>query len=108
MIVVVVMDAVQAGSMPSFESVVALVDHYVDEARTSPGGAVRHSSCVFVDRTGRRDVPVVLSTPFRSRPTSLRHLSRLAVNAALQGRDVDRLCLVPSLRNYLRQHPFSV
>jgi len=95
--------------MPSFNSVVALVSHYVDEARTAAqSGGRRRSSCVFVDRAGRRDLPVVLNTPYRSRPGSLRHLCRLTVNAALDGRDADRLCLVPSLRDYLKQHPFSV
>jgi len=97
--------------MPSFESVVALVSHYVDESRTSSqsgGGRQARSSCVFVDRAGRRDLPVVLSAPYRSRAASLRHLCRLTINSALDGRDADRLCLVPSLREYLKQHPFSV
>ena len=98
--------------MPSFESVVALVSHYVDESRTSSqsggGGRQARSSCVFVDRAGRRDLPVVLSAPYRSRPASLRHLCRLTINAALDGRDADRLCLVPSLREYLKQHSFNV
>jgi len=98
--------------MPSFESVVALVSHYVDESRTSSqsvgGGRQARSSCVFVDRSGRRDLPVVLSEAYRSRPASLRHLCRLTINGALDGRDADRLCLVPSLREYLKQHPFSV
>jgi len=95
--------------MASFDSVVALVSHYVDESRTAThSGGRQRSSCVFVDRAGRRDLPVILNTPYRSRPASLRHLSRLTVNAALDGRDADRLCIVPSLRDFLKQHPFSV
>jgi len=101
--------------MASFDSVLALVDHYVDESRGTSseprgrgGRGPRRSSCVFVDRAGRRDLPVVLTTPYRARPTSLRHLCRLAVNAALDRRPVDRLCIVPSLRNYLNQHPFRI
>jgi len=95
--------------MPSFETVVALVDHYVDESRTTAhGGGRQRSSCVFVDRAGRRDLPVILTTPYRSHPASLRHLSRLTINTALDGRDADRLCLVPSLREFLKLHPFSV
>jgi len=105
---------VQAVLMPTFDSVVALLDHYVAESRatsrTASGGVAsrQHSSCVFVDRTGRRDLPVVLATPYRRRPARLTHLCRLAINSALAGRDPDRLWLVPSLRDYLRQHPFSV
>ena len=96
--------------MVSLDSVVALVNHYVDESRTSSetGRRGARSSCVFVDRSGRRDAPVVLSRPYRARPSSLRHLCRLTINAALDGRDVDRLCIVPSLRHYLQQHPFRV
>jgi len=100
--------------MASFDSVLALVSHYVDESRrTSSERGVRgrsssSSSCVFVDRHGRDGEPVVLSTPYRARPTSLRHLCRLAINTALDGRPVDRLCLVPSLRNYLQLHPFRI
>ena len=108
--------------MPSFNSVVALVSHYVDESRRRTSSRSRsagssgsrrqrqagRSSCVFVDKAGRRDLPVVLSTPYRSRPASLRHLCRLAVNVALDGREVDRLCLLPSLRQFIKQHPFTV
>lgn len=102
---------IQAGLMASFDSVVALVSHYVDESRRTSSDNSRHqprSSCVFVDRAGRRDLPVVLTTPYRSRPATLRHLCRLTINAALGQRYSDRLCLVPSLRDFLRLHPFSV
>jgi len=139
----------QASLMASFDSVLALLSHYVDEARRTsserhggtgraprgsqsvdearrtsserhggltrmPAGgdagrpAVARSSCVFVDRTGRRDEPIVLSTPYRARAASLRHLCRLTINRALDGRDVDRLCVVPSLRHYLKLHPFPL
>jgi len=95
--------------MPSFDSVMALINHYVDESRTTAhGGGRQRSSCVFVDRAGRRDLPVILTTPYRSRPASLRHLCRLTIVGALDGRDADRLCLVPSLREFVKQHPFSV
>lgn len=103
-------DAEQASLMPAFDSAVALIAHYVDESRDDRQQRRRpaRSSCVFLDRAGRRDVPVVLKTPCRSRVAPLGHLCRLAINDALDGRSADRLCLQPSLKEYLKKYQFGV
>lgn len=106
------LDSDQAGLMHSFDTIVQLAAFYAVEGK-SDTNAGRKNSCVFLERSGRRDLPVFLRYPYRSgsggaRLSSLKHLSRLAINCALAGRNPDRLVIPPSLKAYIREYPFSV
>jgi len=56
-----------------------------------------------------RETPLVLRRPLYRRdligPATLKHLCRRRVHSALDGRGVDRLHLVPSLKQYLDDYP---
>jgi hypothetical protein len=127
-------DADQARLMPAFETVLALVWNYVTESHptsssgshkavsgSNPGTVSRtrsgtapssslssRSSCIFLDRSGHKGVPVVLTEPCHGRVTTLRHLCRVTINRRLGGRSPDRLCLIPSLKDFMKQYPFSI
>jgi len=111
-------DPDQVGLMPVFETVVELVSFYAAEGRRTAADGDHHgqnkSSCVFLERSGRRDLPVFLRFPHRgggasqSGVSSLKHLSRLSINGALDGRCPDRLVIQPSLKEYLKQYPYDI
>lgn len=111
----------QSSMMRSFNTVVELVTHYTVEGRQAMAhggsGAVSGTSCVFLERSGRRDLPVLLCAPYLGGcggasgvvgVSSLKHLSRLAINASLAGRNADRLAVQPTLKNYLRDYPYDI
>lgn len=109
-------DPDQAPMMRAFDTVVELVAHYVAEGRrvTALGAG---TSCVFMERSGRRDLPVLLSAPYLGGcggktatfgVSSLCHLSRIAINSSLAGRSADRLVISPSLKIYLKDYPYGV
>lgn len=88
-------------------------------ASSAPGTTPLGHGYVLLEATGRRDTPVLLRAPYRHSPPSLGHLSRLNVNRALcaaagskvtaaSATDVDRLQLLPSLKNFLKDYPYDV
>ena len=54
-----------------------------------------------------RETPMFLRRPLYCdrHPATLKHLCRRQIHSALAGRDVDRLYLVPSLKQYLNEYP---
>lgn len=64
------------GAMPLFDCVVQLVDYYVQLV----GQSDKSKAHVWLDDSGRRDLPVRLSRPLYCRVPRLQHLSRLAIN----------------------------
>jgi len=54
-----------------------------------------------------RETPMLLRRPLYrdSCPALLKHLCRRQIHSALGGRSVDRLQLVPSLKQYLKDYP---
>lgn len=89
-----------AGSMfaPKFDSVIRLVQYYAENPHKN----------VLVESSGRCDTPVVLKSPLLLRVPRLSHLARLTIQGRLKGQKIDRLCLIPSLKQFLKQYPFSV
>lgn len=53
------------------------------------------------------EMPLMLRRPLYrdARPAALKHLCRRRIHSALDGRSVDRLQLVPSLKQYLNEYP---
>jgi len=54
-----------------------------------------------------RETPMLLRRPLYrdGGPATLKHLCRRKIHAALDGRSVGRLHLVPSLKQYLKEYP---
>jgi hypothetical protein len=91
--------------LPAFPCVLELIRHHVRMRGTSGGGGL----FVFLERSGCGiETPVMLRRPLlrpEASPSTLAHLCRRRINAALDGRSVDRLHLVPSLKQYLKDYP---
>jgi len=73
-------------------------------------GEVGRAEVVLLD--GGRETPLVLRRPLyrnaaaaAAAPASLKHLCRRRIHSVLDGRNVDRLHLVPSLKQYLKDYP---
>ncbi|XP_025837058.1 suppressor of cytokine signaling 2-like isoform X2 [Agrilus planipennis] len=102
-------------AMPMFSSVIDLVQHYVRESRNAKG-----SAHVWVDPDGKWYSAILLVKPLRkdNGSSSLKHLSRLAVHATLEGSTRPRLHLLPPpytqlelpplLIKYLAEYPHSL
>lgn len=73
--------------------------------RHTADGAVGRAEFVLLD--GGRETPLMLRRPLHrdGRPSTLKHLCRRRIHSALDGRSVDRLHLVPSLKQYLKDYP---
>lgn len=108
----------QAAMMRCFNTIHDLVAHYTAEGRrtTTAGGSGTGTSCVFLERSGRRDLPVFLTLPYlggcggssTAAVSSLKHLTRLAINASLAGRNPDRLVINPTLKGYLKEYQYDM
>ncbi|XP_047002908.1 cytokine-inducible SH2-containing protein-like [Schistocerca americana] len=101
-------------SMPLFNCVVALVEHYV--AETQRRASSQHRDCaaggkeqVWVDAHGQMYSPIVLTRPLyrQGHPPSLQHCARLAVNRVLNGRRPTHLPLPLTLKEYLSEYPYK-
>lgn len=93
-----------AETMPLFDCVVALVEHYV---RLS--GTPKAAAHVWLDPGGRRDLAINLSGPLYHGVPTLQHLCRRTINSSvvpskgLQGLDV----LPKPLVDFVRQYPYG-
>ncbi|XP_013779240.1 suppressor of cytokine signaling 2-like [Limulus polyphemus] len=102
--------------MPLFDCVVQLVEYYVRLSQSAKG-----SSCVWLDGTGRRDVPIRLYQPLYKKVLPLQHQCRLAINKQLQAgvnpmlssnvgitdQNVNSLKLPNTVKAYLRDYPYG-
>ncbi|XP_013384410.1 suppressor of cytokine signaling 2 [Lingula anatina] len=91
--------------MPRFNCVVKLIEFYI---RLSENDNRHH--CVWLESTGRRDVPVKLVKPAFSAVPSLQHLCRLTINRSmnrpkLEDGFVDCLPLPTRLKAFLGEYP---
>jgi len=101
--------------MPVFPSVIALVEHYVEVSR-----ARRKGAHVWVDQRGKWYSDIALDKPLKREgvPSSLKHLSRLAVHKAIKQSGYPKLDCLPapylrlelpaSVRSYLAEYPYSI
>lgn len=97
-----------ADFMPVFDCVVQLVEYYIRLSQSSKG-----SSCVWLDNTGRRDLPILLCRPLYHHILPLKHMCRLTVNDRLRTHTdwisesmLKKLRLPHTLVTYLREYPY--
>lgn len=90
-------------SMPTFDCVLKLVEHYVRLSQTAKG-----KSCVWLDGSGKRDLKVRLYRPLYRRVPSLQHAARTACRAILtkNGLSEDDLDLPSVVKDYLKDYPY--
>lgn len=113
--------------MPEFDSVIALISHYVvaneeeeedkeKHAQKTPPNAPQNGENghqVWVDSVGQLSSPIVLRQPLYKGVPRLAHAARLAVNERLLRADrgagrIGELELPKKLEEYLVQYPHSV
>ena len=102
-------DEKSRGSMPTFSSLLELIDYYV---RLTAG---KMDQCRFLDRSGRKDLPIILDKPRLTNVPDLKTICRTNINRLLPAknpvevrRGIDDLPLPKPLRSYLKDHPFIV
>lgn len=94
----------QVHMMPTFDCVVALVQSYVHqgERRTTP------NNLVLQEMNGRKDLPVLLRRPYETSAPSLAHLCRKRINGIMGTKSINRLQLLPSLKDFLNDYPYDI
>nr|XP_046185780.1 suppressor of cytokine signaling 2-like isoform X1 [Oncorhynchus gorbuscha] len=90
--------------LKQFDSVVHLVEHYVQLSRTTSKGASSGASQSLAPPNGT--VQLLLTKPVYTATPSLQHLSRIAINNAT--RQVQELPLPNRLKNYLTDYSYNV
>lgn len=102
-------------AMPSFPSVVELIEHYVQQSRSCKSG-----SHVWVDPKGKWYSAITLNKPLLKEDTapSLKHLARLAVHKAIKSTGRPKLNFLPpphtqlelpkSVSQYLSEYQYSI
>ena len=101
-------DEKSKSKMPKFSSLLELLDYYIRLT-----AAQQSEQCRFVDRSGKKDLPIILSSPkLRTVPT-LKHMSRVSINRSLQAGSakeilevVSSLPLPPRLKSYIKDYPY--
>lgn len=90
--------------MPEFDSVVALIEHYLSLSTTDVG-----KSHVWVDNAGKLYSPICLKRPlYRSKPPSLAHFARTTVHKTVDKDRIDSLPVPNRLKAYLKEYPHVV
>ncbi|XP_060588286.1 suppressor of cytokine signaling 2-like [Ruditapes philippinarum] len=94
--------------MPKFTSLLELIDYYI---RKSQGK--KSEQCRFLDKNGKKDLPIVMSKPKITSVPTLKHLTRTLINRSLPAASssgvpslVDDLPLPKPLRSYLKDYPY--
>lgn len=106
---------------PTFDCVLLLVCHYIrrrdDDAtgrRGSDDPSHFHHGCsssyVLREPTGRCDTPGLIRRPLETTPAALAHLCRKRIHRSIgrTPRNIGRLHLNPSLKNYLADYPYDI
>uniref|UniRef100_A0AAQ5XUP5 Suppressor of cytokine signaling 2 n=1 Tax=Amphiprion ocellaris TaxID=80972 RepID=A0AAQ5XUP5_AMPOC len=90
--------------LKQFDSVVHLVEHYVQLSRTSDKAAMANSDSAAAAPNGM--VQLLLTKPVYTTTPSLQHLSRIAINR--RTRRVQDLPLPNRLKDYLTDYAYNV
>lgn len=86
-----------AVDMPGFSCVVELIEYYISLSKSEQG-----KCCVWLDGSGRRDLPIKISKPRYKQVNSLQHLCRLSLNNQTTNKKLN----IPSpLTCFLQQYP---
>lgn len=101
-------DVKSRSRMPKFSTLLDLVDFYV---RKSIGK--ESEQCRFLDKWGKKDLPIVMSVPKQNDVPSLKHLTRTLVNRCLPATGsssvrllIEKLPLPKPLKSYLKDYPY--
>lgn len=101
-------DEKSKSQMPKFLSLMELIDFYV---RKSMGK--KSEQCRFLDKTGKKDLPILLSKPKLHDVPTLKHLTRTRINRSLPVTSssaipsvVDHLPLPKPLQSFIKDYPF--
>lgn len=96
--------------MPTFTNFLCLIDFYV---RAAVSGR-KSDQCRFLDKTGKKDLPIVLTKPKLNAVPTLKHLSRVTINKTLPANSisevrqlVDKLPIPPLLKSTLKDYPYT-
>lgn len=95
--------------IPKFASLLDLIDYYIRISREK-----KSEQCRFLDKFGKKELPIIMTEPKRSGVPSLKHLCRTAINRTLPANcaqevrsAVNELTVLPKpLRNYLKDYPY--
>lgn len=89
--------------MRSFDCIMKLLQHY--SAATSGG---KDSNCVFLESSGRKDTPVLLTKPYLEKPSSLKHMCRLTLNKSLSPEQRQKWLKFekPDIEQFMNEYPY--
>lgn len=95
--------------IPKFTSILELIDYYI---RLSAGK--RSEQCRFLDKSGKKDLPIIMSKPKLCSVPSLAHMCRTTIVRNLPAKNseevmsnVDELTEYPkTLRSYIKDYPY--
>ena len=91
-----------ASYMPRFDCILRLIQYYISASKR------RSSKCVWIESSGRKDTPVILSTPLIENVLSLKHLIRKAVHKVVPNDKLEQLPVNAEHLQYLMEYPFHV
>lgn len=94
--------------MPRFQSLLQLLDFYIRKSRGK-----KSEQCRFLDKTGKKDLPIVMLKPKEHDVPSLKHLTRTLITRSLPATSssevpsqVEKLPLPKPLKSYLKDYPY--
>ncbi|CAB0010461.1 unnamed protein product [Nesidiocoris tenuis] len=92
-------------AVPLFDCVIKMVEYYVCTSQEPKS----NKDLVFLDRSGSKYSSILLKKPLINQPSKLQHLARLKVNEQQKnnGDPVPILGLPVTLRNYLKEYPYT-
>ncbi len=95
-------DEALASHMPRFDCILSLIQYYILASKR------RSSKCVWIESSGRKDTPVVLSKPLKQNVSSLKHLARRALHQCVPNDKLEQLPANSKTLQYLKEYPFYV
>ncbi len=91
-----------ASYMPRFDCILGLIQYYISASRR------KSSKCVWIESSGRKDTPVILSAPLKEGVLPLKHLTRKAIHRIVSNDKLEHLPVTATHLQYLKDYPFHV